>query len=275
MPSPRLVLSLLGLLTAATAGAAPCPPEDLFNTRAAQVTAGKLMFCEPTAHDCWTYDADHASWALGPFAPTPTVTVSETGIEACSADHASCTQIPTTAFANGQAAVSDDGGLIAAWNGAKLEVYDTHTRKRVTSIKAWKSPMGSAKDSQIGGARFVGDALAVFENWSPVTSAARLYDPRKGKRLGDVVKAGAEIEPWAVLVDGTTWAFAGFDGKLYLVDVRTGKAKRHIQISATAGGKVLPGKLADGRLVVVGDGVTLVDLATGKVGPTWPTPACK
>ena len=275
-------LSLSAVLLVTTADAAPraptpspCPPADLFSTRLPAVEAGALMFCDPVARDCWRLDATASTWSKAPLAAGREVTVSATGIEACAAAHADCVQLPTTAFEGGQAIESDDRALIAAWRGPVAEIYDARTRKRLTTIKGWKSPMGSAAEAQISQVRFVGTRVVVWESYTPVSSTARLFDARTGKARGMMVSKDTELEPWIAQLAGDVWAVPGFDGRLYLVDTRTGKAKQKLTVRSTPGGSVLAGKLADGRLAIVADGLVFVDPATGKVSPELAQPTCK
>ena len=186
---------------ASVARAAPCPPDDVFN-RIAQVTGNTLAFCDGSTRSCWALDVPKGTWSTQPMATEAAVTITPTEVTACAADGKTCKKLATTAYAEGgSGAASDDLALLAVYRGPTVDIYDLASSKRLTTIKGWKSPMGPAKDAVFQGAKFVGKTLAVWESWTPVSSAARLYEPRKGKRLADLVKAGTEIEPWAVALD--------------------------------------------------------------------------
>ena len=268
-------MSKLSLLTvalgAAVASAAPCPPPDLYGQSLGQVIGGKLAFCDPVAKSCWVLDG---GWAAQPMVADAAVTVTATGITSCAAGGKDCLTLPTTAFADGGTGVAnDDRSLVAAWSGTKFLVFDAVAKKLLYTVSGWKSGMGSAKEAQFQGAQFAGKALVVWESESPVSSSGWLVNARTGKRIGAAVKANLETEPWAVQVDKTHWAIPGFSPKLYLVDATTGKATKTLALPGSPGSHALVGKLADGRLVVTFEGVTLVDPATGKATAV-PAPTC-
>lgn len=257
--------ALCGLATGAHA--APCPPDDVFN-QLPHVTGNTLAFCDGSTRSCWALDVPKGTWSTQPMATEATVSITPTEITACAADGKTCKKLATAAYADGGTGVaSDDLALLAVYRGPTVDIYDLDSSKRLTTIKGWKSPMGPAKDAVFQGAKFVGKTLVVWESWTPVSSAARLYEPRKARRIADLVKAGTEVEPWAVALDDKVWLFAGFDPKLYLVDVTTGKLKKTIKLAGGQNGKVIAGKLSDGRVAIVSDGVILVDPVAGTSSP--------
>jgi hypothetical protein len=267
----KLSLLVVALATA-VASAAPCPPSDLFGQSLGQVIDGKLAFCDVPATSCWVLDG--AAWTARPHVADQTVTVTATGVTSCAAGGKDCITLPTTAFADGgTGTANEDRSLVAAWYGTKFLVFDTAGKKLLYSVGGWKSGMGSAKEAQFQGAQFAGKALVVWESESPVSSSGWLVNARTGKRIGAAVKANLETEPWAVQVDKTHWAIPGFSPKLYLVDATTGKATKTLALPGSPGSHALVGKLADGRLVVTFEGVTLVDPATGKATAV-PAPTC-
>lgn len=271
MSKLSVTVIVLGL-AARAAVAAPCPPADLFSQSLGQVIGGKLAFCDPQAKSCWLLDGER--WSAQPMVADPAVTVTATGITSCAAGGKDCITLPTTAFPDGgTGTANEDRSLVAAWYGTHFLVFDTAAKKLLYTVGGWKSGMGSAKEAQFQGGQFAGKALAVWESESPVSSSGWLVNARTGKRIGAIGKANLETEPAAVQIDKTHWAIAGFAPKLYLVDTSTGKATRTLALPGNPGSHALVGKLADGRLVVTFEGVTLVDPATGKATAV-PAPTC-
>ncbi len=232
---------------------------------------------------CWQIDAakgeftskDPAAWK----APDKidTITVDATGIKHCKPDGSDCKTIATKDYKDGGTAIANaDRTLVAAWaqGGAPmLRVYETRRGRVVYTVAAWSGP-SSDSPSAIQRARFTGDTLVVWNAYTPVSSGARMFVAKSGKKLGDVGGKNLTIhEGEAVQLDGTKWLFAGFDEqKLFVHDVATGKLDRTIEIADEA--PQLIGKLPDGRVIANGGrDVRVIDLTSGKLG-TWSPPAC-
>jgi hypothetical protein len=254
---------LLGLCAVSSAAASPCPPPEV-TQQAAEIIDGKLAFCADPSTPCWVIDPATSAWTRQAMPSRASTTVTAGKVTACPAGGKDCVIVSGTFDESARAIASDDLARVAVWSGATVAIYDTKSGTQISTIAGWKSPMGPAKAAQFQQVRFVGPALAVWESWTPVSSAARLFDPASGKRIGDIGKAGAEIEPWAVSVGKDTWAFAGFDPKVYVVNVKNAKVVKTIKLSGGQSGRQMPGSLADGRIVIVTDGVTLVDVTTKK-----------
>ena len=136
-----------------------------------------------------------------------------------------------------------------------MTFYEVATKKVRFTVKPWKTPMGDP--SFLQGVYFVGPAVAVTISWSPVNSAARLFDAKTGRAIGAVGPRGTELDDCAPLhLGGDRWAFVTFmAGRLVIEDVRTGKVVRTI---AAADADEAPmssaerlARLPDGRVLLV------------------------
>lgn len=270
-----ILLALATVANAAPRAPAPaCPPADITNAAPA-ILGGKLGFCLAPEDPCWAVDPATDSWVPVTRDPAPSVEVTAKGVRACAAGGKDCVEIPTAAYADGgtSGAVNSDRTLVAIASASAVDVYDLAKKKRLTTIKGWKSSMGPAAGMQ--GVQFLGDTLAVWQSETPVSSSARLFAPRTGKRIGSVGKPGTEVDGPAVLVDGTRWAFGGFQPKVYIVDAKSGALKKTITVGGPddAGTHLLAGKLPDGRIAVFSEKSVLLDPVTGKSTP-FVAPRC-
>lgn len=275
MRSARSLLTILATSTIATiATAAPCPPKSVFDNYARATTDGKLAFCVDDT-TCWVLDVATSTWAQSKPEGAAKATVDATQIQACAADGKTCDTLATKLAImddGGQAIANADRSLVAVWAGPKLDVWDMKAKKVLAHIKGWKSPMGPGGNA-FQQAQFVGTSLIVWESWTPVSSAARIFDARTGKFLANVVKAGMEVSEGAIPV-GKNLAFLGFNSKLYLVDPKTGIANKSFVVNKDPGNTPLAGKIADGRIAIVFESApVLVEPTTGAI-TKLAVPAC-
>ena len=136
--------------------------------------------------------------------------------------------------------------------------------------------------------RFLGDSTTLFVsiNYTPVSSAGRLYDGKTGKLLAEIGGATQELDDSAVVeLSKGVFAFGAFSGgKLFVYDAATGRSHPSLGLAAPKsepqlGSMSLLARTADGAVVAAmrGDalsGVTLID-AKSRNGQRVPLPICK
>lgn len=248
-----------------------------------------LCSLENDVVDCWTFSLATNTWAphdRHPYAPPQAaapVTVAGSTIMACMPDGSDCRSIAFSpapkADETAEAWVNADRSLVALLVGGQpIRVLDA-TGKQLSTIQGWPTAMSEPKTPAFfRQARFVGPVLAAFIADTPVTSAIRLFDPRTGKKLGDV-DAGRpmsdSLEPVALGAD--QYAFVEFDTSAVVVqDVKTGRLiKRYAIEGVEPAGYAVLVLAPDGKTLVAAQGAQILrlDLSTGKVA-RFPAPPC-
>lgn len=249
----------------------------------------RLCYLDGDVVDCWTYSLGTNTWAphdRHPFAPAeaaPPVRVAGSTITACKADGSDCRSIPfsppPTADETAEAWVNADRSVVALLVGGKpIRVLDG-AGKQLSVIRGWPTAMSEPRaPAMFRQVRFVGAALAAYIADTPVTSAIRLFDPRTGKKLGDI-NAGKPMsdsgEP--VNLGPDLFAFVEFDTSAIVVhDVKRARLVRTYTIEGAEPAGFSTIVLApDGKSLIAAQGTRIfrLDLATGNVG-RFPAPVC-
>lgn len=249
----------------------------------------QLCFLEGDHVDCWSYSLTANTWTphgRRPDVPKPVVaavTVSGSTITACKPDRSDCRAIPFVpalqADEVAEVSASSDRSLVAlSIGGGPIRVLDA-AGKQVSVINGWPTAMSErGKPAFFRHTKFVGPALAAAIADTPVTSAIRLFDPRTGKKLGEIgggKPMSDTIEP--VELGAGQYAFVEFDTSAIVVhDVATGRLVRRYKIPGVeAAGYSLLVKAPDGKSLLGVQGAALyrLELATGKVA-RFAAPVC-
>lgn len=249
----------------------------------------KLCSLEDEVVDCWTFSLATNTWTpldRHPYAASQTaaaVTVAGSTITACKPDRTDCRSIPFSpapkADESTDATANADLSLVALLvESAPIRVLDA-TGKQLAEIKGWPTGMSEPKTPAFfRQARFVGPVLAAYIADTPMTSAIRLFDPRTGKKVGDV-DAGKPmsdtVDPVAVVAD--QFAFVEFDSSAIVIqNVKTGKLVKKYKITGVEpGGYSMLVLAPDGKSLVAAQGAQIVrlDLAKGSVA-RFSAPRC-
>lgn len=250
----------------------------------ARVVGDVVVACYQDGVGCWALDP--ATGAATPHGALPTivsqepeVTVDAAGIKVCATGATDCKTIATKEFPDGVSAVAvkADRSLVAVATTKAVTVYDVAKGSKLARIPGWKTPMTDGSSIyQLGPMRFLGDNLAVWESYSPISLVAKLFAPRTGKRVADIARANVEIsdgEP--VHVDGEQWAFVGFAyNQVYVQDVATGKVATTYDLGKVETGtpNAWLGRIGD-HFIVAADKVRALDTRS-KLAKDLEPPRC-
>jgi hypothetical protein len=282
----------------AVAGA-PCVKHDPDTQLAAfdHVDDKSVTFCVDLKDKRDCYVVDIASGAMTaskppPLHPKPAFHVEQDNKEAklCKGDAtgAACTKLDLAPLKGDREnliwdiAIKADGSQVAAIGGGELVILDGAGKK----LKTAKVVRG---DQQCPGhPSYMGDAIYVPVGVCAGPGAEGFVYDATAKQVGNIKEVNVfGAEP--VLVDGTTWAIAGFGGGDYAeYDTKTNKVTRTVKVdrpadcgeecdlfgdAATAGTTPLI-KVGD-KLVLIGAVIAVTDPASGKVEKSIKIPACK
>jgi hypothetical protein len=330
---PSAVASSPGPVAPAQAPLAPPPPPPLptcvdaqTSTAEVALTADGFAFCAVDAatttanasglRNCWAISIATGKWtalATMPLADTapandrPTARLENGNALVCDPTGLACQTVTVpglTSYTGGNVGVaaSNNRELVVVYRFEDARVFEVKTGKLLTTIKSWHND--PANPSGIMHAYFVGgslpgthDVVELYASDSPVSSSARLYDPRTGKQIGSGIgvpdkKLGypeiAEIAP--IVFGDNQWLFASFPlTQLYVHDIRTGKYIKTIKLyagddlKAVGNAPVTAAMLArsrDGKSILAVPNApysappVAIDLATSSVKVLHP-PLCK
>jgi hypothetical protein len=232
---------------------------------------------------CWSFGLATNTWlprechARANAAQLAPVRVSNKRVTACKPDMSDCRTIPLgfepAADTPITATTNADRSLVAIIDAtAWIRILDA-TGKQLTTIKPWPTPMsgGGKGPALFRSASFVGGTLAVYIADTPVTSAIRLFNPKTGKKIGDVNRGQpmSDSTP-AVDLGKNQFAFVVFDTSAIVVhDVTTGKLVKDYNVGKAVepGGYGFLAASPDGKslLGVYGLTVVRIDLASSEV----------
>ena len=278
-PAPRPV--------PADAAAAPAPVACLKRDaiiELVRVVGDVVVACYQDAGGCWSLDpATGAGQPHGGLpeiiSHEPEVTVDAAGIKVCAAGATDCKAIATKDFPDGGLAVAkSDRSLVAVATTKAVTVYDVAKGTKLARIPGWKTPMTDGSTVfQFPRMQFLGDNLAVWESYSPVSSAAKLFAPRTGKLVADLAGPNIEISDGdPAQLDGASWAFVGFEyNHVYVQDVATGKVVATYDLGKVDTGQpnAWIGRIGD-VFVVAADTVRAIDTRSKAVKVLEP-PRCR
>jgi hypothetical protein len=179
--------------------------------------------------------------------------------------------------------IKPDGKLVAAAGGGDLIILDGATGKKLKQVK-----VAAGDHKCVAHPVFIGDSIYVTADVCSGPGAQGYVYAGDGKQLG-IIKAVNVYGSDPVLVDGTTYAVAEFNGGSYAeFDAKTGKTLRTVKVERPAdcencddilgdasGWGVTPLLKVGTKIVTISGVVAVTDPASGKVEKTIKIPTCK
>jgi hypothetical protein len=222
------------------------------------IGADAVALChgQDAGRTCWSVDLATGAYTPRPVTPVPEpqgaafqpASVTDDGaIKLCtSAAPTSCTIFtpPVKSELGMGTSTNADHSLVAVLGaeGTRFTIYDVATGKKRTTVKAWKTSMGSPApfDPPV----FAGDRLIAWIHATPVSSAARIFT-LAGKKVGDVGPrdfTGGDYLSWRL--DDRQWAFKQLDAaKLIVVDLKSAKTRQTFKLGALATHPAVQGEM--------------------------------